>query len=346
MESESKAVAELVSQDIEISDRHYRHLLPARATLRQGMFDHGYRQGVESGDLDPKERTVAAIKRHGAAIAQECARDIFNSELHPEDAMHHREHEKNFADRQEAEVAARYAAAEVRELEVSVAQHENEGAPDSRKWWLLAIAAVAGFAVGFVITYHDFFFPFDDEVLAWGLSFAASLITGAAISVLILADTGESGSRATANWLGLAAGCLIAVAFCAIRVRDAQTSGEMAFAIGLMLFELGLVIGLEGVAAKLRKARAEHSERQALLIKSRASLAGARAHLDRCRNAVAELDTKVESDIAYVEERGVRNRNLRETEEGLIAAGLDGYNAAISANRGRLLGATTRKGSE
>jgi len=285
---------------------------------------------------------MKAIEEHGEKAARECDRDLFDDNLHTHDAMHKAEHEKHVADRHKAEEAAAFAYAEMRDRAVEAAKVQAGEPPQRRIWIILGSVAAIALSISFVLTFHDVFFLFSDELLSWIVSFAAASVIGVVIAVMILADTRTAGNRSLTHLIAVAGGILIAVGFATARLRDATTAGEYVFTVALMLFELGLIVGLEGIATRLRTAYHEYTAKLAAQTQANALLTEANAHHERCQQRVQLLDMTVKADIDYVEERHLRYFRIDDLVASMIAAGLDGYNSGMAANRGRVLGAERR----
>jgi uncharacterized protein YhaN len=315
----------------------YQSLSGIAPELHKGMFDHGYYRAIHGGVLDPREEDIEAIQTEALMAARECDRDLFDEKIHPHDARHKEEHDKHVSDRHEAEQAEKFAYVERRERAVMAAQAKAGDPPNKRVWFMLGVVGMVALAISFLVTFHDIFFLFSDEVMSWLVSFIAASVIGAVITVMILADTGADGNRSATNWIGLAGGILITIGFGAARLRDATTSGEYLFTVALMLFELGIVIGLEGVAMRLRAANREYLEKLAAERQAKALLEEAAAHHEHCAKRVQDMDMAVKGDINYIEERHLRYFRIDDLEEAMVAAGLDGYNAGIAENRGTIL---------
>lgn len=339
-ESSSKSLVTVPQQVA--SEKGYQSLRGITAELHKGMFDHGYSRAIDSGVIEPRQEDIEAIKQHAEKAARECDRDLFDEEIHLHDRMHKAEHEKHLADRNQAEQAESFSYVEMRERAVAAAQSKAGEPPKKTIWIILGIVAAVALAISFVLTFHDVFFLFSDEVMSWFVSFTAASVIGAVIAVMILADTGSNGQRSATNWIGLTGGVLIAVGFGAARLRDAQTSGEYIFTLALLLFELGIVIGLEGIAIRLRAVNREYAAKAVAEAQANALLAEATAHHQHCHRRAHELDMAVKGDINYVEERHVRYFHIEDLEEAMVAAGLDGYNAGVAENRGVILRAKRR----
>ncbi len=324
-----------------VCGKGYQSLRGIMAEIHQWMFDHGYKRAIDGGVLEAREEDTKAIEAHAAKAARECDRDLFDEKLHTHDLMHKAEHEKHLADRHHAEEASAFAYAELRDRAVEAARSKAGEAPNRNTWLTVGVVAAVALSISFVLTFHDVFFLFSDELLSWSVSFAAATVIGVVIAVMILADT-KSGQRSSAHIIALAGGSLVTVGFAAARLRDATTTGEYMFTIALMLFELGLIIGLKGIAMRLRKAEDEYAVKLAHEQQANALLSEATAHYETCKERVQQLDSAVKADIDYVEERHLRYFRIDDLVESMIAAGLDGYNSGIAVNRGVVLGAKRR----
>jgi hypothetical protein len=329
------------SRNFKSRGKGYQSLRGIAAELHQGLFDHGSKRAIEGGVLEARAEDVSAIEAHAANAARECDRDLFDEKLHAHDAMHKAEHEKHVADRHQAEEAAAFAYVEMRDRAVEAAKSKAGDAPDRRTLLSIGLVAATALSISFVLTFHDVFFLFSDELLSWVVSFSAATVIGVVIAVMILTNT-KSGQRSSAHIIALIAGTLIAVGFAAARLRDAATTGEYIFTLALMLFELGLVVGLEGIALRLRKAEDEYAVKLEHEQQANALLTEATDHHERCTERVQQLDLAVKADIDYVEERHLRYFRIDDLIESMIAAGLDGYNSGIAVNRGAILGAKRR----
>ena len=318
----------------------YQSLHGIMAEMHEGIFEHGYKRALDGGVLEAREDDSRAIEAHAEKAARECDRDLFDENLHAHDLMHKAEHEKHVSDRHFAEEARAFAYAEMRDRAVEAAK-AKAGEPPERRLLTIGSAAAGALSISFVLTFHDVFFLFSDEVLSWVVSFMAATVIGFVITVMILTNT-KSGQQSSAHTVALVGGTLISIGFAAARLRDAVTSGEYIFTIALMLFELGLIVGLEGIAKRLRKAEDEYSLKLANERKAEALLNESMAHYENCKMNLEQLERAVKADIDYVEERHLRYFRIEDLVDSMIAAGLDGYNSGIAVNRGMVLGANRR----
>ena len=128
----------------------------------------------------------------------------------------------------------------------------------------------------------------------------------------------------------------------AVRLSSAEGVGEVLFALGLTIVEIAAVVLLEWLASGLRNSEAEWSVRQAAEGEAIAARDSARAELTRWETRLRELNDAIQSKIAFVEDRHNRNVHIQELEAVGIKAVLDGYNAGISENVGRIRGVPRR----
>jgi hypothetical protein len=329
-------------QSLEMRAKDYQSLRGITAEIHQGMFDHGYNRAIDGGVLEVRHEDTKAIEQHAQQAARECDRDLFDEQLHAHDRMHKAEHEKHLADRHHAEGAEAFAYVEKRERAIEAARVQAGEAPNKRVWIVLGVVAAIALSISFVLTFHDVFFLFSDEVLSWLVSFTAASVIGVVIAVMILVDTETAGHRSITHMIALSGGLLIAVGFAAARLRDATTTGEYIFTLALMLFEIGIIVGLEGIAMRLRAAHEAYATKLAIESQANSLLAEASAHHQHCQLRRQELDLDVKGDINYVEGRNHRYFRIDDLVEVMVAAALDGYNAGIAFNRGLILGAKRR----
>jgi hypothetical protein len=187
-------------------------------------------------------------------------------------------------------------------------------------------------------TLHDFIFVLEDDFLSWALSLLGGLFLGLLITLMILGDVDTSGRPTTTNRIGLAAGIFIGIALGALRIKEANSTGDCIFAAALTLLEIGIVIGLEGIAASRRAAMRDWAARKEVADQASARLDSARQQLQRCQERVRALNEAIKTHISYVEERSVRHFHINEIEATARQAVRDGYQDGVAQNRGRILG--------
>jgi hypothetical protein len=151
-----------------------------------------------------------------------------------------------------------------------------------------------------------------------------------------------SGRRTAWTWVGVGAGVILGLGLGAIRIAAAEGAGEVLFALGLTVVEIAAVLLLESLAQGLREKEAEWEVKHAAENQAIAQVDAARADLTRWHERVKELGGAIASAIAFVEDRHNRNIHIAELEAVAIKAVLDGYNAGIAENLGRIRGVVSR----
>jgi hypothetical protein len=123
------------------------------------------------------------------------------------------------------------------------------------------------------------------------------------------------------------------VALCAIRLKEANTTGDYVFAFGLSGLEAAIVLALEGVAMSRRAAHRNYVTNQAALKKASDLRDAAVAHLKRVRDQLNEINNKIRAHIDYVEDRSTRHLHIDEIEAAAIQAVTTGYYSGIGENQ-------------
>ena len=116
----------------------------------------------------------------------------------------------------------------------------------------------------------------------------------------------------------------------------------MLLAVAFTIVEIAAVVILEWRAIGLRKSEDEWAARQLLEAEALGERDAAQAELSRRQARVKELNQAIAEKISYVEDRHHRSLNVTELEAVAVKAALDGYNAGISENIGRVLGVPRR----
>ncbi len=138
--------------------------------------------------------------------------------------------------------------------------------------------------------------------------------------------------------VGLFAGIGIGIALAAIRLSTAENLSEALFAAGLTVFEIAAVLLLEWVARSLSETENKWDETKKIEDQAVQLHEAARADLGRWTSRLEEINKAVRDHLAYVEDRSTRNLQVSELESVAVKAALDGYNAGIAENVGRILG--------
>jgi hypothetical protein len=161
---------------------------------------------------------------------------------------------------------------------------------------------------------------------------------GAMLTLAIL-----SGRRTTWTWIGVAAGVTLGLGLGAIRLASAEGAAEALFAFSLTIVEIAAVLLLEWLASGLRTNEAAWFVRHSAESEATASRDAAQADLTSGQVRIKELSEAIAAKIAFVEDRHNRNIHIAELEAVAIKAVLDGYNAGIAGNLGRIRGVARRE---
>jgi len=305
--------------------------------MQTGLFDLGQNRAGLSGASKPVAEDVQSLEEHARSIARDTFREKFDPDANTHDRMHQTEYERLLELRDEIEKGVGHAAANVRESEMALANRPKAGTKPTANSWLAA-AFIVALAVTVAPTLHDFlFFGIPDDLLAW---FGSSICAACVASMLTLAIL--SGRRTRWEWVGVVAGIVLGLGLGALRLSSAKGSGEVVFALGLTGVEISAVLLLEWLASGLR---VREDEWQVIKRAEDAAVAlrdAALADLERRQTRAKEVSDQIGRKIAYVEDRSHRNLHLPELEAVAIKAVLDGYNAGVAENVGRLRGATGR----
>lgn len=146
------------------------------------------------------------------------------------------------------------------------------------------------------------------------------------------------GRRSKLEWIGVTAGVILGLGLGAIRLSATSDAAAMGIAIGLTIVEIATVLLLEWFASGLRRRDEEWLPKHADEMQAAAARDASQADLSRWKGKVKELNEAIAAKIALVENRHNRNIHLPELEAVAIKAVMDGYNAGIAENIGRLRG--------
>ena len=305
--------------------------------MQTGLVEHGRNRARLSGATKPVPEDQKALEEHARAMARQTYRDSFDPSKHPHDKLRYEEYQHQLAQRGEAQQGASHARANLRDADTNLAKTPKAGEKPAPNPWLVA-ASIIAINISVAPTLHDrFFYTLGDDLLDWlvsliGAGFVAALLTLAIIT----------GRRSITRWVGLAAGIGVGIALAVIRLSTAENAGECMFAVGLTIFEIAAVLLLEWVASGLRDTedkwmQAKKIEDEAVQLRD-----VAQADLARWASRLEEIRKAVRDHIAYVEDRATRNLQVSELESVAVRAVLDGYNAGLTENLGRILGVWRR----
>ncbi len=306
--------------------------------MQTGLFNLGRNRARESGTTESRREDVLALTEHARAMARQTYRDKYDPKQNAHDAMHEAEYRRDLVRRDEAEKAEAHAAANLRDADIKLARTPKAG--DKPTAHLLLVAAfIVAITLTVAPTLHDALFStLGDEMLAWFASMLSAAFVGGMLTLAIL-----GGRRSTWTWVGVGAGLLLGAGLGAVRLSSAQGAGEVWFAIGLTVVEMAAVLLLEWLASGLRNSEDEWQIKHAAETGAMAARDAAQADLDRWKARIRELNDAIASKIAFVEDRHHRNIHIAELEAVAIKAVLDGYNAGIAENIGRVRGVARRE---
>jgi hypothetical protein len=310
---------------------------PANGPILQmhtGLFELGRKRARLSGTTKPVLEDVRSLEDHARAMARETYRDCFDPAKHTHDRIRRDDFESDLNQRNEAQQGESHARANLREAEGKLARTRKAGERPAANRWLVA-AFIVAITMTVAPTFHDFVFhTLADDLLAWFGSLASAGFVAAMLTLTIL-----SGRRTAWTWVGVAAGVILGLGLGAIRLSSADGPAESIFAIGFTIVEIAAVLLLESLASGLRNSEDHWIPLHAAESEAIATRDVAVTDLSRWKTLLEEFNARIERHIAYVEDRFNRNSQLPQLEADAIKAVLDGYNAGITENIGRLRGA-------
>jgi hypothetical protein len=305
--------------------------------MQTGLFELGRNRARLSGTAKPVPEDICSLEEHARSIARDTYRDQFDPEKNLHDQMHQAEHERLLELRDEIEKGVAHATANAHDSELALANTPKAGSKPQAPGWLTA-AFIVALTITVAPTLHDFlFFGIPDDLLAW---FGSSTCAAFVASMLTLAIL--SGRRTRWTWVGVVAGIVLGLGLGALRLSSAQGASEVLFATGLTVVEVSAVLLLEWLASGLRRKEDEWQIIKLAEDKAVACRDAELADLERRQKRLQEVSDAIGRKIAYVEDRSNRCVHLPELEAVAIKAVLDGYNAGIAENVGRLRGAARR----
>ena len=296
-----------------------------------GLYSHGRNRALQSGVAETRPEDVAALRDHARAMARQTYRDKFDPLQNVHDAMHDAEYKRLFGHRTEAEMGEQHAAANLRDAEDKLADTHKAG-PKPHVHPLLIAAFTVAITLTVAPTLHDLL-TISDDILAWFAAVLSSALVGSMLTLAIL-----GGRRSKLEWIGVTAGVILGLGLGAIRLSATSDAAAMGIAIGLTIVEIATVLLLEWFASGLRRRDEEWLPKHADEMQAAAARDASQADLSRWKGKVKELNEAIAAKIALVENRHNRNIHLPELEAVAIKAVMDGYNAGIAENIGRLRG--------
>ena len=301
--------------------------------MKTGLYAHGRNRALLSGASKPVVEDQKALEEHARAMARETYRDRFDPAQHPHDKARHDEYQHKLAQRSDVQQGLAHAIARLRDADVDLAKAPKAEEKPTANPWLLA-ASVIAITLSVAPTLHDrFFFTLGDDLLAWMVSAVGGGFVAALLTLAII-----TGRRSVTRWVGLAAGVGVGIALGVIRLSTAESSAEWLFAFGLTIFEVAAVLLLEWTATGLRETEDKWTQAKKVQDESMQLHDAAQINVSRWTSRLEDINQAVREHIAYVENRSAHNLQVSELEDVAVKAVLDGYNAGISENIGRILG--------
>jgi hypothetical protein len=301
--------------------------------MQTGLFHLGKNRALQSGTTVPLPDDIRSLEDHARAMAKDTYRDRYDPSANAHDAMHQTEYERTLDQRKESEKGEQHAVANLRDAETNLARTPKAGNQPAAPPVLVA-AFIVTIMLTVAPTLHDaLFLTIGDDLLEWFFSSVCAALVGTMLTLAIL-----SGRRTVWTWVGVGAGVILGLGLGAIRLARAEGPGDVVMGIGLTIVEIAAVLLLEWLASGLREKEAEWDVKRAAESRAIAHVDATKADLTRWQTRIKELGDAIASKIAFVEDRHNRNIHIAELEALAIKAVLDGYNAGIASNVGRVRG--------
>jgi hypothetical protein len=305
--------------------------------MQTGLWHHGRNRAIQSGTTEPNQDDIRALEDHSKAMARETYRDRFDPSTNAHDRMHQAEYERTIEQRKESEKGEQHAIANLRDTEKNLARTPKAGDKPTAPHVLVA-AFIVAITITVAPTLHDaVFLTIGDDLLEWFFSSLCAAFVGTMLTLAIL-----SGRRTVWTWVGVGAGLILGIGLGAVRLAHAEGAGDVVMGIGLTIMEIAAVLLLEWLASGLREKEAAWDIKYTTESQVIAQVDAAKIDLARWQTRIKELGDAIASKIAFVEDRHNRNIHIEELEAVAIKAVLDGYNAGVAENVGRIRGAARR----
>lgn len=299
--------------------------------MQTGLYCHGRNRALQSGTTESRPEDVEALTEHARAIAKQTYRNKYDPSANTHDAMHETEYRRLLKQRADAEATEEQVTANLRDAEIKHAAVGTAG-PKPEAHPLL----VAGFTLAMTVTVaptlHDLI-AVNDDMLAWFFATLSSALIGFMVTWAILSCRGSK-----LEWAGVIGGAFLGIGLCAVRLSATGNGSDKGIAIGLTVVEIATVVLIEWVASGLRAKDAEWLPKHTAELRAVSARDVAEADHSRWKSRVKELGEAIDRKIALVEGRHDRNVQLPELEGAAVKAVMDGYNAGITENIGRLRG--------
>jgi hypothetical protein len=305
--------------------------------MHTGLFNLGRNRARDSGTTEPLPNDIRSLEDNARAMARDTYRDRYDPSANVHDAMHQAEYERTIDQRKESEKGEQHAAANLRDTETNLARAPKPGTKPAAPPVLVA-AFIVAITLTVAPTLHDaVFLTVGDDLLEWFFSSLCAAFVGTMLTLAIL-----KGRRTVFTWVGVGAGVVLGIGLGAVRLARAEGAGDVVMGIGLTIVEVAAVLLLEWLASGLRERETVWEVKHVAESQAIAHVDAAKADLTRWKIRVKELGDAIANKIAFVEDRHNRNIHIAELEAVAVKAVLDGYNAGIAENVGRIRGASGR----
>lgn len=305
--------------------------------FQAGLLGHGEERARQSGALEPRQEDIAALTEHATAMARDAHRPAYDPERNPNDRLREQAFLRSLERRNTLSEAAENAEMALRDAEAGRARVPLPGG-EPQVPVVLAVGAVLVLSLTIASTLRDFLFhSIEDDVVAWGLAAFMSLGFGLFLAYGALGGQDGDGQEERGGAV-VVGGIVVAVAMGVWRASGGGRMEDYFTAAALTGLEVGVIVILEWAGqrheAALRKWRARQDARSV----AEAAVAAADADLERRAAELDGVEDAVREHVEYVEDRTFRNLAIEELGKAATTAVIDGYNAGISANRGRVRG--------
>jgi len=312
--------------------------------LQAGLYDHGYDRAVTSGALEPEQIVIQALKEHATAMAEETYQRAFDPLANIDDKYREEDYLRNLKELNELILGIKHAKAELNRREDESARLKTQVPKEPEFPVFVACFGTAVIALTVAPTFHDTVFASFGNDMAWGSGLLTGMVWGGFVTYSILDGGRDSADKQTwMNNAGLIAAIGMGVALGIIRLLNAVDFTDYLAAIGFSLLEIFVALELDAVARKYHARYAEYVEKSTEAGQLNGLAASAKKALDGRISDSEKLEGKVRNYRTYVSERELRANHKSELIASAVKAVLDGYDAGIRHNRGKILGINFRE---
>lgn len=311
--------------------------------LQVGLYDHGYDRAVSSGALEPEEIVIQALKEHATAMAEETYQRAFDPLANIDDKYREEDYQRNLKELNELILGIKHAKAEFNRREDESARLKTQVPKEPEFPVFAACFGTSVIALTVAPTFHDTVFASFGNDAAWGFGLLTGMVWGGFVTYSILDGGRDSDKQNWMNFAGLIAAMGMGVALGLIRLLNAVDFTDYLSAIGFSLLEIFVALELDTVGRKYHARYAEFAEKSTAAGQLDGLAASAKKALDGRISDSEKLEEKVRNYRTYVSERELRANHKSELIASAVKAVLDGYDAGIRHNKGKILGINFRE---